>query len=263
MRFSQVLDSLALQNGVWSASVPVDWMQGRSVFGGLQSALALRAMRALVPADFPLRALQTTFVAPVSGTVTLSAQVLRTGKSVVHAEARITDGGQTAAIVVGVFGRARASQVEVIARPLEVNVLESPVEAPFVPGVTPSFIQHFKMRWLSGALPFTGSRVVPPRATFEVGIDDPAPANEAHVVAIADSIPPLALSMLTAFAPGSSVTWTLELLTERFDALALAGWRVHAELRAGRDGYTSQSAVVCGPGGHSVALSQQTMMVFG
>jgi len=262
MLFSQVLDSLALQGGVWSAPVPADWMQGRSVFGGLQSALALRAMRALVPADLPLRALQTTFVAPVSGTVVLEARVLRTGKSVVHAEARIVDGAQTAAIVIGVFGRARASQVEVVARPPAATLLESPIDFGFVPGVTPSFIQHFKMRWLAGTLPFSGTRAAP-HATIEVGIDDVAPANEAHVIAIADSIPPLALSMLTLPAPGSSITWTLEMLTDRFDALALAGWPIHAELRAGRDGYTSQYAVVCAPAGHAVALSQQTMMVFG
>ena len=85
MLFSQVLDSLAIQNGVGSATVPADWMQGRSVFGGLQSALALRAMRAFVAAEVPLRALQTTFIAPVSGAVTLEARVLRTGKSVVQA----------------------------------------------------------------------------------------------------------------------------------------------------------------------------------
>jgi acyl-CoA thioesterase len=262
MLFSQVLESLVIQNGVGSATVPADWMQGRSVFGGLQSALALRAMRAFVPAEVPLRALQTTFIAPVSGAVTLEARVLRTGKSVVQAEARFVEGGQTSAIVIGIFGRARASRVEVVPQPPSFTPLESPIDSGFVPGVTPSFIQHFKMRWLSGTLPFTGSRVAP-RATIEVGIDDAGPANEAHVVAIADAIPPLALSMLTEPAPGSSATWTLEMLTDRFDGFALAGWRLHAELRAGRDGYTSQYAMVCAPGGHAVALSQQIMTVFG
>ena len=151
---------------------------------------------------------------------------------------------------------------EGVPQPPTFTPLESPIDSGFVPGVTPSFIQHFTMRWLSGTLPFTGSRVSP-RATIEVGLDDAAPANEAHVVAIADAIPPLALSMLTEPAPGSSATWTLEMLTDRFDGLALAGWRLHAELRAGRDGYTRQYAMVCAPGGHAVALSQQVMTVFG
>ncbi len=47
--------------------------------------------------------------------------------------------------------------------------------------------------------------------------------------------------MLTERAPGSSVTWTLEMLTDRIDGLPLKGWRVHADLRAGHEGYTSQS----------------------
>ena len=70
MQFSEVLDSIARSHGVWTATVPEDWMQGRSIFGGLQSALALRAMRGLVPAELPLRILQTTFIAPVAGSLT-------------------------------------------------------------------------------------------------------------------------------------------------------------------------------------------------
>src|SRR5262245_24114101 len=96
-----------------SADVPEDWMQGRSVFGGLQLALALRAMRALVPAD-PLRTLQATFFAPVrQGTVRVRAEVMRRGKSTMHVEARILDGGATLALAIGVFGVARVSQVAV------------------------------------------------------------------------------------------------------------------------------------------------------
>jgi acyl-Coa thioesterase superfamily protein len=89
------------------------------------------------------------------------------------------------------------------------------------------------------------------------------PASEAHVVAIADAIPPLALAMLTQPAPGSSVTWTLELLVDRFDDLPLAGWLVEAEVRAGRNGYTSQSSTIFAPGGRAVAMSHQSMVVFG
>ena len=60
-----------------------------------------------------------------------------------------------------------------------------------------------------------------------------------HVIAIADAIPPLALSFLQAPAPSSTLTWTLELLKDRLDDLSFDGWVQHAELTAGRDGYTS------------------------
>jgi hypothetical protein len=55
----------------------------------------------------------------------------------------------------------------------------------------------------------------------------------------------------------------LELLRDDVRELPLVGWRVDAELVAARDGYTSQSVMVWGPGGVPVALSRQSMLVFG
>ena len=43
--------------------VPEDWLQGRTLFGGLQAVVGLAAMRTLAPAA-PLRSLQVTFLAP-------------------------------------------------------------------------------------------------------------------------------------------------------------------------------------------------------
>src|ERR1700744_3341459 len=107
MKLSEVLASLERRGDTWTTTIPDDWLQGRSVFGGLQTALAVRALRGLVPPDIPLRAVQTTFVAPVDGQVRVAAQVLRAGKNVVHAEARLLGGeGHTGAIIVGVFGCA-------------------------------------------------------------------------------------------------------------------------------------------------------------
>jgi hypothetical protein len=262
MLLSQVLESLTRRDDGWSVSTPDDWLQGRSMFGGLQSALALRAMRGLVPADLPLRVLQTTFVAPVAGAVNIHAQVLRAGKGTTHAEARIALGDQTTTLVVGVFGRGRPSRAEVAPTLAGFEASRDPFVFPFVPGFSAAFAQHFKMRVLSGPLPFTASSL-PPRGVIEVSLDDRGPTSEAHIVAIADAIPPLALAMLTGPAPGSSVTWTLELLVDRFETLPLAGWKVHAEVRAGHNGYTSQSSTIVAPGGQAVAMSHQSMVVFG
>jgi hypothetical protein len=59
------------------------------------------------------------------------------------------------------------------------------------------------------------------------------------------------------------MTWMLELLTNRFDGLALSGWRVDATLVAAQHGYTSQSCMIWGPRGEPMALSRQSMVVFG
>jgi hypothetical protein len=59
------------------------------------------------------------------------------------------------------------------------------------------------------------------------------------------------------------MTWMLEFITDHFAELPLDGWRVDAELVFAGEGYTSQSAMVWGPGGVPVALSRQSMVVFG
>jgi hypothetical protein len=263
MKFSEVLASLERRGETWATAVPDDWMQGRSVFGGLQTALAVRALRSVVPAEMPLRAVQTTFVGPVEGQVRIGAQVLRAGKNVVHAEARILGEGQTSTIVVGVFGRSRPSRaIAVPPVPPSPPPLAEPIAFRFVPGLSASFIQHYGVRLLAGDLPFTG---VPhaPRAHLEIDVDDVGGATEEQLVGIADVIPPLAFAMLSDRAMGSSVTWTLELLRERWDDQPLSRWGVHAAMVAGHAGYTSQSVMVTSPDGAPAALSHQVMMVFG
>ncbi len=263
MLFSEVMQSLKPDGDSWTATVPDDWMQGRSVFGGLQAAFALHAMRALVPAGLPLRTLQTTFMAPVpAGAVRVCAKVLRQGRSAIHVEARLEDGAQILCLLVGVFGAGRPSTIAISPRQSPVRNCKS-LEFRHVPGVTPSFTQHFASRWLRGGLPFSSHTL--PEAIIEINMQDSSEVvvTEYHVLAIADFIPPVALSLLKSPAPGSSLTWMIEFLRERFDDLPLPGWRVDAQLIAASGGYTNQSVMVWGPGGIPVALSRQSMVVFG
>lgn len=245
----------------WIARVPADWLQGRSTFGGLQSALALRALRSVAP-EHPLRVLQTTFIAPVGeGAMRIVPSVLRAGKTTIHAEAKIFDGSTLAALVVGVFGKSRPSEIRVVPRQPVVDRSRI-VALPRGAGFVPAFLQHFDTRWLRGGPP--GSGATSTEAVVEVDLRDTGPVTEAHVVAIADVTPPVALSMLKASSPGSSLTWTLEMLREEaFEALPLGTWRLDVELVAGGGGYTSQSEIVWGPGGEPIAISRQSMVVFG
>ena len=239
--------------------VPDDWVQGRTLFGGLQAAIALRAMRTLVP-DAPLRSLQTTFVAPVpGGLVRATARVLRSGKNATHVEARIVDGEATLAVMVGVFGLARDSSVKVVPRQPPVTPGKT-FDMRYAEGVVPAFTQHFKARWIAGSPPFTGA--TENDNVIELGMRDSGPATEYHVVAMADFIPPIALSFLKERAAAASLNWMLEILVDDVSALPLDGWRIDAHLSAASSGYTHQSLELWGPGGIPVALGRQTMVVF-
>jgi len=261
MRFSEVLKSVRRDGEAWIAAISEDWLQGRSAFGGIQAALAVRAMRELVPADVPLRSLQVAFIAPVSaGTVRMTAGILRRGKSVMQIEARLMDGDTTACLAIGVFGAARASMLRIWPAQPDVEAMAKPHVLRYAPGLLPQFTQHFDARWLQGDIPFTGSTKT--TQIVEVGLKDDGVAEESQVIAFADFIPPVALSMLDQPAPGSSLSWMLELFADHRD-LPLSGWRIDAQLQAAQDGYTSQQVMLWGPGGEPVALSRQSMVVFG
>lgn len=261
MNFSDTLASVVPHEGRWRARVGADWLQGRSAFGGLQAALGLKVMRALVPAGLPLRSLQVTFVAPVpAGSVQIRASVLREGKNVVHVAADLCDGEAVPCRLLGVFGAARTSTLAFGPEPEPMDDSRAPV-LPYVEGVAPAFMQQFDVRWLRGDLPFSGGKGR--SSVLELSLRDEGPATEMHAVALADFMPPIALSMFRQPTPGSSLTWMLELLRDRFDDLPLRGWRADGELLGARDGYTHQRLMLWGPGGEPVARGHQTMVVFG
>lgn len=257
---SVLMSRVRAGGGEAALDVPDDWLQGRTLFGGLQAAVALAAMRSLVP-SMPLRTMQATFVAPVpGGLVRARARVLRSGKNTIHVESRLVDGDNTLALMVGVFGAGRASAVELL--PQQPAVVDRPAtELTYVPGAYPAFTQQFRARWLAGGMPASGSTET--EQVIALGMRDSGNATESHVLAMADFIAPIALSLLTERVPAASLTWLLEMLTDDFGSLSLDGWRVDARMMAAANGYTSQSLVLWGPGGVPVALGRQSMVVFG
>ncbi|MGH8444312.1 MAG: acyl-CoA thioesterase [Solimonas sp.] len=262
MQFSQVVAAMHGEAGEWRAPVPTDWLQGRTVFGGLQVALAVRAMRGLIAADTPLRTLQATFIAPVpSGDVRVEARVLRTGKSATHVEANLYDGEQLACRALGIFGLPRVSSLAIApsAPPVPVAAAQAR-ELPYIEGVTPAFTRNVGFRWASGGFPFSGAREA--RTQIYVRLEDEAPIGESQLIALADSIPSPGLSLLKQPAPASSLTWMLELLRSDFDASADGWWLMDAEVSSAHSGYLSQTATLWSPDGHAVALSRQSVVAF-
>lgn len=258
--FSRLMSEVRAGGGEAVVDVPDDWLQGRTLFGGLQAAIALAAMRSVAPTA-PLRSLQATFIGPVvGGSIRASAKVLRRGKSATHVEARIVDGDNTLGLYVGVFGLARPSAVTLKPRQ-EPVVSPVPIEYPYIHGERPPFKQHFTARYLVGGTPYSGASH--PEAVIELSMIDAGNATEAHVVAMADYISPIAHSYVSAPIVGASLSWMLEMLVEDVGVLPLEGWRIDASLMAAADGYTHQSLVLWGPGGVPVALGRQTMVVFG
>jgi hypothetical protein len=93
-------------------------------------------------------------------------------------------------------------------------------------------------------------------------VDSDCSAEEA-LVALSDTPPTPALSMLSKPAPAASLNWMLELLGHP-DDLALDAWCVmDTQVRAGSDGYLSQTSTLWGPNGHASSVSHQSVAIFG
>jgi len=259
VNLTELLHAARRDGATVSADVGEDWLQGRSLFGGLQAALAWAAMRTQVPAELPLRTFQMTFLEPVpSGAVAAQARVLRAGKNTVHVQAELGAPGQPHAVAIAIFGSSRSSAVARTMAPAPADAMRKPL--PYVPNLAPRFMQQFETVLTAGAAPFAGVPIE--RLGFDLSLRDPGPSSEGHLLVIADFVPPVALSWMAKPSPGSSMTWMLEVL-DTFADQPLRGWRTDSEMTAARDGYTSQTTTVYAPDGRAVALSRQSMVVFG
>jgi acyl-CoA thioesterase len=271
----EVLDSLRREPDGWAVVIPKAWGNGRTVFGGLQVALTVRAMRGVLDETLgpgrggvgalPLRSLQTTFVAPVpTGTpVRLRAEFLRSGRSASHARCDLLhEDGAVACTTVAVFGAPRPSRIVLdIPRPIPPVDPDTLADLPHIPGITPEFLQQLQLRWAVGRVPYSGHDQ--PHSSIYARLPDPGCTTEDALIALADSIPTPALSMLDKPAPATSINWMLELIGDP-SLLDRNGWSlIGTDVRAGADGYLSQTSVLWGPGGHAFSVSHQSVAIFG
>lgn len=272
------VDRPAPGHAVLETRIGDGWLQGKSVFGGLQGALGVLAMRAVAGDELPLRALQVTFVASVAaGPVRVVAERVRQGRAVTHVQSRIESGGQTAALMVGLFGAARPSEATLPLPPPPTGIRRRDAlkEAPSSAAL-PAFLQHYRSCWAEGQRPFTASPPRPlglwTRLREAVPAGDPsagavplrtATINETNLVALADLPPTPVLSMLGERKPGASLTWLLEFLIDprEFDP---AQWLlIRIEPRAAGEGYATQTALLWDESDRGLAVSHQTVAVFG
>lgn len=239
-----------------------DWMQGRTAFGGWQSALALKAMRQQVDAALPLRSLQSNFIAPVPpGPVRARAELLRRGKSAAQVEARIEVCGAVAFTALGIFGEPRASAVRLAPRARhDLPPPELLPDQPYLPGVSPAFLGHFDMRWARGAAPF--SAAADGDACLYLRFRDQSAKDEFDLVALADAVPPSAYAMFPQPAPVSSMNWTVEVIRPPQPEDAQGWWLFDASTTAAGEGYCWESVSIWSPGGELAAMSRQCVALF-
>ncbi|WP_194861151.1 thioesterase family protein [Dietzia sp. SYD-A1] len=261
------------------------WTQGRAIYGGLTGALLLAAAKGRVrdasPSGVgagsgdgvaagslhPLRSFTVSFVGPATtGGVEVDAEILRVGKNVTQARATLRQKGAIVATALAAFGRHRESTIAVAPRhPVPELPEPGTIEPfPYIEKVTPEFYRFLALRQVGGALPFSGAETGDLSGWAQLR-EAPEEFHEEHLLVLADAWPPATIQMLSGFAPASSLTWTLELVSEVGpDTIPPeAVFAYEATTDASRDGYAHTHAMLWGPNGALTAISRQTITVFG
>ena len=262
--FAELIDFSANAKNKTLYRMPPDWMQGRTVYGGLVAAMALTAMRSHVSEDRKVRSLLISFVGPVNAEpFRIQTRPLRSGKSVTTIEAHVIQNEEICFSAIGSFGGERESVVQTAPGPRP-SMAEPAVslELPYIEGMTPAFTRHFAYRWAIGAFPFSG------KGGQEIGgwinfKEETDCLTEAWLVALADAWPTPVLSGLSTPAAASTMTWALQFVHLNRDTCSEnEWWGYHCTVDSAEKGYVHERSRVWDPDGNLALFSQQTTALF-
>ncbi len=258
--FSDLLGAIVREDDAFTITVSDDWLQGRTLYGGLGGALCLESALRFVP-DLPLlRSAQLSFIGPATGRLTLRPSILRQGKSTTYVGVDLFGEAGLATRAIFCFGAARRSAIQhAAARAPDVK---PPDECPNFFRSAPktlSFVSHFDGRLAAGNMPLSGGD---PTMTLWLRHRDPVPASSiVPLVALADAPPPAAIILFKEFGIISTMTWTLDVLAD--DLNTDDGWwllRTSADHAA--QGYSGQTMHIWNARGAPIIAARQNIAVF-
>lgn len=259
--FSELMAQVTGDGGAWAVTVSDDWLQGRTVYGGLAAALCLEAALREFPDLPPLRSAQFAFIGPATGPLRMTPVTLRKGKSTVFVGVDLTGDAGLATRATLCFGSGRESAFTHAA--IEAAQPKAPetcsdffVNAP--PGLR--FLNHIDGRHADGARPFSGASD-PTMLLWLRHRDMALKPSMVSLLALADAPPPAILAMATTPGVISTMTWAIDMLTDGIQTTD-GWWLVRTTAEAASDGYTSQAMTVWNAAGQPVMASRQNVAVF-
>ena len=253
---AQIIGSLQPIDAGWQGAIPESWLQGRTAYGGLSSALALAVAQRSDDDLPPLRSAQIAFVGPLAGVVTISAQRLRRGRNAAWVQADVQSDAGLGLRAIFVFMREQASSVDHAvgtAPAFTAPTLDTPmVSRP--QGVV--FTQNFDFADQREDTPRPAEWLRWVRLREREALD---PTVE--LIAVADCLPAAALKLMANPAPVSSMTWQIDLLGR---PVPTEGWYLlRADTDHARGGVSSQRMAVWDQAGTPVAAQMQNVALFG
>ncbi|GIU66057.1 acyl-CoA thioesterase [Candidatus Phycosocius spiralis] len=261
-RFDDLLDRLVEKDGQFHVQVGPDWMQGRTLYGGITAALSLQAVHRTLPDLPPLRSALIAFAGPSSGDVVIQPKLLRQGKSAVFISTDLRTSAGFGVHATFCFGAKRDSvqAQQTIAMPQ----LPRPdtIERAFAKDrPRPEFTGHFDMRLANGPAPVSGGKVAE-LCWWLKALDRGGVHDDVALMALADAPPPAALSLYDRFSPISTMTWMLDFMSD--DVSSPDGWyAAYLKSEAIAEGYSAQNSYLWSSTGRPLIASRQSVALFG
>jgi acyl-CoA thioesterase len=252
----QVLASMARHGDAWRATIPDNWMQGRTSYGGLSAALALHAAQTSDTGLPPLRSAQIAFIGPLAGEVTVRPTRLRRGRNAAFVQVDVEGEAGLGLRATFVFMGAVASTIDHATDTAPDFARPTPGQQSYFGLPQVPFTQNFEyVDKREGLAPAEWLRWE--RLRDRSGLD---PMVE--LIAVADCLPPAALKLASGFAPLSSMTWLINLLVPE-PATTDGWWMVQARADHARGGCSSQTMRMWNADGVAVAEQMQSVAIFG
>ncbi len=242
-------------------TVPEEWLQGRTAYGGFSSAVALTAaMQAGDEGLPPLRSAVVSFVGPVYGEIDARARVLRRGKNATWILTELLRAGEVVLTVTFVFMGPVASSVHLNDSPPPQGLVPPEAAKAYRPHPNmPSFVfNHFDAAF---AVPKSTDRR--PDLCWWVRLKDRADIDPmAEMLLIADCLPPGVLPLMIPGTPVSSMTWQCNLLTAA-PVTRDGSWLLRATGDYAENGCSSQIMRMWNADGAPMMAGMQAIALFG
>lgn len=146
--FADMLAGAEPLEGGFALEITEDWLQGRTAYGGLTSAIALAAARGVSDDLPPLRSGQLSMVGPLAGRIEARARVLRQGRNATWVAAELTSEGAVGFTAAFVFMRQIESALSIDHYPLPDGVIALEQAHPVPMDHAPAFLRnHFEVRF--------------------------------------------------------------------------------------------------------------------
>ena len=268
--FSDLLSSIKEDNGVFNVTLPEDWLQGRTAYGGLSAALCYEAAARSGEDLPPLRSAQFSFTGPAVGALTLTPSLLRRGKyAAFYGVDEVGEAGHAARALL-CFGKARESAVHHIDLPAPKTTTAEDAP-PLFPPLTEeeaaematrpkSFAQHFEQRFAGGSRPRTQDGDPVLRVWIRHN-DDVLEGSMTRLIALADALPAPAVILFPDRAPFSTMNWSLDVLTDKPESKS-GWWLAESRAQVTTQGYSAQTMTLWNDQGEPIMAMRQSVAIF-